>query len=293
MEPRGSLARNRRYIGRFIRDKVRRGVAIVSRSAENSRAAIYAGRVRACNLGARRKDISATLVSADNVESARRAQDRPVIVGWSSAPRGQVIKESSWATPEETGSRPARAGKDRIITHPIADETGWTTARSLGEVRAISVHSKPVCFCSDCTILDQIHRAALEKKLVAQSRWGYFFPGFARQVDLRFRNVLARGVGRREQELGLFRCCGCSEQFDFSVGDDTAVLTRCGAACHAGEPRALAAALRRVAARPHTAATGQLEAMANLMRRTLTRTRAPILSSLRRIVPQLTLQNAV
>ena len=65
------------------------------------------------------------------------------------------------------------------------------------------------------------------------------------------------------------------------------------AACHAGEPRALAAALRRLAARPHTAATGQLEAMANLMRRTLTRTRAPILSSLRRIVPQLTLQNAV
>ena len=43
-------------------------------------------------------------------------------------------------------------------------------------------------------------------------------PGFARRVDLRFRNVLARGVGRREQELGLFRCCGCSEQFDLSVG---------------------------------------------------------------------------
>jgi hypothetical protein len=33
-----------------------------------------------------------------------------------------------------------------------------------------------------------------------------------------FRDVLARGVGRREQELGLFRCCGCSEQFDLSVG---------------------------------------------------------------------------
>jgi hypothetical protein len=65
-----------------------------------------------------------------------------------------------------------RAGKDRIITHLIGDETGWTTARSLGEVGATSVHSKPVCFCSDCTILDQIHRAALEKKLVAQSRWG-------------------------------------------------------------------------------------------------------------------------
>ena len=36
-----------------------------------------------------------------------------------------------WATPEETGSRPACVGKDRIITHPIGDETGWITARSL------------------------------------------------------------------------------------------------------------------------------------------------------------------
>jgi hypothetical protein len=31
-------------------------------------------------------------------------------------------------------------------------------------------------------------------------------------------DVLARGVGRRERELGLFRSCGCSEQFDLSVG---------------------------------------------------------------------------
>ena len=54
-----------------------------------------------------------------------------MIVGWSTAPRGQVIEEKSWATPEETGSRPARAGKDQIITHPMGHETGWTTARSL------------------------------------------------------------------------------------------------------------------------------------------------------------------
>ena len=54
--------------------------------------------------------------------------------------------------------------------------------------------------------------------------------------------------------------------------DDAVIVTRHGGACHAGEPRALAATLRRVAARPHTAATGQLEAIANLMRRTLTRT---------------------
>ena len=68
--------------------------------------------------------------------------------------------------PKKTGSRPARAGKDRIITHPIGDETGWTTARSLGEVGATSVHSKPVFVCSDCTFLDEIHRAALDKRVV-------------------------------------------------------------------------------------------------------------------------------
>ena len=54
--------------------------------------------------------------------------------------------------------------------------------------------------------------------------------------------------------------------------DDAVIVTGHDGACHAGEPRALAAVLRRVAARPQTAATGQLEAIANLMRRTLTRT---------------------
>ena len=93
------------------------------------------------------------------------SRDRPVIVGWSTALRGQVINEKSRATPEETGSRPAPAGKDRIITQRIGDETGWTTARSLGEVGATSVHSKRVFVCSDCTFLDGNHRAALEKKL--------------------------------------------------------------------------------------------------------------------------------
>src|ERR1700682_458356 len=75
--------------------------------------------------------------------------------------------------------------------------------------------------------------------------------------------------------------------------DDTAEGTRCGGACQAGEPRALAAALRRRAAQPQTWAAGQLDAMAILMRRTLTRTSAPILSSLRRMVPQLALADGV
>ena len=124
--------------------------------------------------------------------------------------------------------------------------------------------------------------------------------------------IFARSQGLRDELIRVSGTCSlvasedASRSWDFSgaAGAANNLISRwawgryrgsyaCGAACHSGEPRALAAALRRVAARPHTAATGQLEAMANLMRRTLTRTRAPILSSLRRIVPQLTLQNAV
>ena len=65
------------------------------------------------------------------------------------------------------------------------------------------------------------------------------------------------------------------------------MLTRDGDAYQAGEPRAIAAALSRMAAMVQTSTAGQLDAIAILMRRTLMRTRAPILSSLRRMVPQL------
>ena len=65
------------------------------------------------------------------------------------------------------------------------------------------------------------------------------------------------------------------------------------ARCQAGEARALAAAARRVAAQPQAWAAGHADAIATLMRRTLTRTRAPILSSLRRMVPQVALANGV
>ena len=91
----------------------------------------------------------------------------------SSSDRGLVDRTSwlghrgeSWATPEGTGSRPARAGKDRIITHPIGHETGWTAARSLGEVGTTSVHSKPICLCSDCTFLDETMGANKIKELL-------------------------------------------------------------------------------------------------------------------------------
>ena len=43
--------------------------------------------------------------------------------------------------PKKLVSRPARAGKDQIITDPIGYETGWTIARSLGEVGTTSSSS--------------------------------------------------------------------------------------------------------------------------------------------------------
>ena len=55
----------------------------------------------------------------------------------------------------------------------------------------------------------------------------------------------------------------------------------------------MAAIASRIAARPQSCAAGQADAMAILMRRTLTCTSAPILSSLRRIVPQVALAKSV
>jgi hypothetical protein len=105
--------------------------------------------------------------------------------------------------------------------------------------------------------------------------------------------VLQRGAGRRDQGWSFPVLRWQRRRGPDGPLDDAAVVTRCGGTCHAGEPRALAAALRRTAARPQTWAAGQLDAIAILMRRTLTRTSAPILSSLRRMVPQVALANGV
>ncbi len=106
-------------------------------------------------------------------------------------------------------------------------------------------------------------------------------------------DVLGRCV--REDASGAWDFAGlrgAAKDWSRWAWDDAAVVSRCGGACQAGEPRALAAA-RRTAAQPQTSAAGQLDAIAILMRRTLTRTSAPILSSLRRMVPQLALANDV
>ena len=83
-----------------------------------------------------------------------------MIVGWSTAPRGQVMNE----TLGQLAAGPRVLARTESSRTQSGDETGWTTARSLGEVGTTSVHSKPVFACNDCTFLDQIYRAALEKK---------------------------------------------------------------------------------------------------------------------------------
>src|SRR5882672_1189745 len=73
----------------------------------------------------------------------------------------------------------------------------------------------------------------------------------------------------------------------------TARLARCGDASQTGEPRALAASARRRAARAQSSAAGQAEAMAIRTRRTEMRISAPILRSLRRMVPQVAFAKTV
>ena len=52
-----------------------------------------------------------TLIVACMLSGA--SQDRPVIVGWSSAPRGQVIKESLGQLPKKLAAGPRVLGKDQ------------------------------------------------------------------------------------------------------------------------------------------------------------------------------------
>ena len=83
-----------------------------------------------------------------------------MIVGLSTAPRGQVMNE----TLGQLAAGPRVLARTESSRTQSGDETGWTTARSLGEVGTTSVRSKPVFACDDCTFLDEIHRAVLEKK---------------------------------------------------------------------------------------------------------------------------------
>src|SRR3954462_14481014 len=87
-------------------------------------------------------------------------------------------------------------------------------------------------------------------------------------------------------------CSSCFADLRGPVGH-AAKRSRRGGACQAGDARAFAAAASRIAAWPQSWAAGQADAIAILIRRTLTRTSAPILSSLRRMVPQVAFANLV
>ncbi len=77
-------------------------------------------------------------------------RDRPLIVGWSTALRGQVINESlgqlrrNWQPARACWQGPnhhaANRGRNRVDHRTITGRS-WAT----------SVHSKPVFVCSDCT----------------------------------------------------------------------------------------------------------------------------------------------
>src|SRR5262249_38775136 len=100
-------------------------------------------------------------------------------------------------------------------------------------------------------------------------------------------------AGRREECWNHFALPAQRRSGLGGLWDDAARTTRCGGACQAGEPRALAAAARRRAACPQTSAAGQADAIPTLIRRTLNCTKAPILSNLRRMEPQVALAKCV
>src|SRR4029077_17608819 len=116
---------------------------------------------------------------------------------------------------------------------------------------------------------------------------------FARPFVFSCADARRCGVRRRERQWEFSAPQGKRRSGLGGPGGDAAWVTRCGGACQAGEARALAAAARCLAAQPQVWAAGHADAIATLMRRALTRTRAPIFSSFRRMVPQVALANGV
>ena len=104
-----------------------------------------------------------------------------MIVGWSTAPRGQVMNE----TLGQLADGPRVLARTESSRTQSGDETGWTTARSLGEVGTTSVHSKPAFACNDCTFLDEIHRAPSGKSKCA------LFAGEPRAASKMIKNAAA------------------------------------------------------------------------------------------------------
>src|ERR1700751_1907891 len=99
-----------------------------------------------------------------------------------------------------------------------------------------------------------------------------------RIIRSRFFWCCGHACGWRRPARGVLESFALPTQRRIGLGgpwDDAARVTRCGGACQAGEPRALAAARRRPAS-PQISAAGQADAIPTLIRRTLNCTKAPI-----------------
>ena len=134
------------------------------------------------------------------------------------------------------------------------------------------------------------HRRALARKSHrTKARLG----GYSERRVCSVVSMPAGGASRREECWNHFALPAQRRSGLGGLWDDAARTTRCGGACQAGEPRALAAAARRRATCPQISAAGQADAIPTLIRRTLNFTKAPILSNLRRMVPQVALAKCV
>ena len=96
------------------------------------------------------------------------SRDRPAIVGWSTAPRGQVIEVSFGQLPKKLAAGPRVLARTELLRPQSGTKQGGPPHDYWAKFRTTSVHSKPICLCSDCTFLDEIHRAGLEKKAIAR-----------------------------------------------------------------------------------------------------------------------------
>jgi hypothetical protein len=91
------------------------------------------------------------------------SRDRPVIVGWSTAPRGQVIEESLWQLPKKLAAGPRVLARTESLRTQSGTKQGGPPHDHWAKLGQIRYTRSKYAFCSDCTFLDEIHRAGLEK----------------------------------------------------------------------------------------------------------------------------------
>ena len=83
------------------------------------------------------------------------SQDRPMIVGWSIARRGQVIEGNLGQLSNKLATGPRVLATAEPLRTQSGTRQGGTTARSLDEVGTTSVRPNTASLYSDCTFLDK------------------------------------------------------------------------------------------------------------------------------------------